>query len=208
MTEEEWRESNSPSEMLDFVRLRASDRQLRLFACACCRLVWDYLLGEAWRRAVELGERYADGLLGAEALEGHQFEVFLALRPWHGARARLGEAASEVLRPHLQPARVARLARTGKGARLLPAGQCDILRDIILPFRRVTIPAHVLAWNDGTVRRIAEGIYEERAFERLPILADALLDAGCDNEELLAHCRSEGPHVRGCWALDAILDRW
>jgi hypothetical protein len=66
---------------------------------------------------------------------------------------------------------------------------------------------HVLAWNDGTVRRISEGVYAERAFDRLPILADALLDAGCDDEELLAHCRSEGPHVRGCWALDRILGK-
>jgi hypothetical protein len=57
------------------------------------------------------------------------------------------------------------------------------------------------------VRRIAEGIYEERAFDRLPILADALLDAGCDNEELIAHSRSEGPHVRGCWAVDLILGK-
>jgi hypothetical protein len=65
----------------------------------------------------------------------------------------------------------------------------------------------VLTWNDGTVRRLAEAIYEERAFGRLPILADALLDAGCDNEELIAHCRSEGPHVRGCWAVDLILGK-
>jgi hypothetical protein len=74
------------------------------------------------------------------------------------------------------------------------------------PFRPLS-PIHpaVLAWNDSTVRRIAEGIYEERAFDRLPILADALLDAGCDNEELMQHCRGEGPHVRGCWAVDLIL---
>jgi hypothetical protein len=66
-------------------------------------------------------------------------------------------------------------------------------------------PRAVLAWNDGTVRKIAEGIYAERAFDRLPILADALLDAGCDNEELIAHCRGAGPHVRGCWVVDTIL---
>ena len=65
----------------------------------------------------------------------------------------------------------------------------------------------VLAWNDGTVRRIAWGIYEQRAFGRLPILHDALLDAGCDDEALLEHLRGEGPHVRGCWALDTLLGR-
>ena len=69
------------------------------------------------------------------------------------------------------------------------------------------VPPAVLAWNDGTVRRLAEAIYDERAFERLPILADALLDAGCDNEDLIQHCRSPGPHVRGCWAVDLILGK-
>jgi hypothetical protein len=69
------------------------------------------------------------------------------------------------------------------------------------------LPAAVLGWNDSTVRRLVEGIYEERAFDRLPILADALLDAGCDIEELIAHCRSGRQHVRGCWAVDLILGR-
>jgi len=89
------------------------------------------------------------------------------------------------------------------------AVQANLLRDIFgNPFRpSPPLPPAVLGWNDGTVRRIAEGIYEERAFDRLPILADALLDAGCDNEELIAHCRSAGPHVRGCWALDLILGK-
>ncbi len=76
------------------------------------------------------------------------------------------------------------------------------------PFHPAPPPAPaVLAWNDATVPRIAQGIYEEQAFDRLPILADALLDAGCDDEELLVHCRTPGPHVRGCWALDAILGK-
>jgi hypothetical protein len=52
---------------------------------------------------------------------------------------------------------------------------------------------------------LAVGIYEERAFGRLPILHDALPDAGCNDEDILAHCRSEGPHVRGCWVIDQIL---
>ena len=87
--------------------------------------------------------------------------------------------------------------------------QLGLFRDIFgNPFRpSPLLPAAVLAWNDGTVRRMAEGIYEDRAFERLPILADALLDAGCDDEELIAHCRSAGPHVRGCWAIDLLLGK-
>jgi hypothetical protein len=48
---------------------------------------------------------------------------------------------------------------------------------------------------------------EERAFERLPILADALQDAGCENADILDHCRGPGPHARGCWVVDLILDK-
>jgi hypothetical protein len=63
----------------------------------------------------------------------------------------------------------------------------------------------ILAWNDATVPRIAEGIYAERAFGRMPFLHDALLDAGCNDEVLLSHCRNPEGHARGCWALDFIL---
>ena len=64
-----------------------------------------------------------------------------------------------------------------------------------------------LAWNGGTVPRIAQAIYAERAFDRLPVLADALEDAGCANADVLAHCRSGGEHVRGCWVIDLLLGK-
>jgi hypothetical protein len=89
-----------------------------------------------------------------------------------------------------------------------------LLRDIFgNPFRpSPPVPAAVLAWHEGTVRRIAEGIYDQRRMPertldnaRLAILADALLDAVCDDEALIQHCRSEGPHVWGCWVVDLLL---
>jgi hypothetical protein len=84
----------------------------------------------------------------------------------------------------------------------------SLFRDIIgNPYRPAQVDPSWLRWNDGTIPKIAQGIYEERAFGRLPILADALLDAGCDNEDILAHCRSAGPHVRGCWAVDLLLEK-
>ncbi len=64
-----------------------------------------------------------------------------------------------------------------------------------------------LAWNDGAIPKMAQAIYDDRAFDRLPILADALEDAGCDNQEILDHCRSNGEHVRGCWVVDLILGK-
>jgi hypothetical protein len=87
--------------------------------------------------------------------------------------------------------------------------QCSWLRDIFgpLPFRTVSIEPSLLSWNNGVVVKLAQGIYDERAFHRLPLLADALEEAGCDNEEILSHCRSQSDHVRGCWLIDLILEK-
>jgi len=54
---------------------------------------------------------------------------------------------------------------------------------------------------------LARGIYEDWAFDRLPLLADALMDAGCADEDVIGHCRSDSPHVRGCWVVDWMLDK-
>jgi hypothetical protein len=85
--------------------------------------------------------------------------------------------------------------------------QLRLLHDIFgpLPFREVAIPPE---WSTSTVVALARGIYDEKAFDRIPILADALQDAGCDNDEILSHCRRENwEHVRGCWAIDLLLGR-
>jgi hypothetical protein len=82
------------------------------------------------------------------------------------------------------------------------------MRDIFgNPFAPATISSIWLTWNDGTVRSVAQAIYDDRAFDRLPILADALEDAGCDNADILTHCRSGGEHVRGCWVVDLLLGK-
>jgi hypothetical protein len=62
-------------------------------------------------------------------------------------------------------------------------------------------------WLSSTVVSLAQTVYAERAFDRLPILADALEEAGCDNADILAHCRGDEPHVRGCWVVDLILGK-
>jgi hypothetical protein len=77
------------------------------------------------------------------------------------------------------------------------------------PFRS---PPHLdpswLTWNDCIVKRLAEGIYEERAFDRMPVLADALEEGGCESEDLLRHCRERGlAHCRGCWVVDLLLNK-
>lgn len=87
-----------------------------------------------------------------------------------------------------------------------PRQQAKVLREVFgpTPFRRIAITPSCI---DSTVMAVANGIYHEGAFDRLPILADALQDAGCENEELLAHFRADTAHVRGCWALDLILSK-
>jgi hypothetical protein len=87
--------------------------------------------------------------------------------------------------------------------------QCQLLRDIFgNPFRPLPrLNPSWLAAEGGTVPKLAASIYEERAFDRLPILADALEEAGCDAAELLTHLRGPGPHVRGCWAVDLLLGK-
>ncbi len=86
--------------------------------------------------------------------------------------------------------------------------QADFLRDLFgNPFRLMCFDPAWISWGGGVIPNLAQAVYDEQAFGRLPVLADALADAGCDNAELIAHCRGPGPHVRGCWAVDLILSK-
>lgn len=87
--------------------------------------------------------------------------------------------------------------------------QFQLLRCVVgsITFRPAAIEPAILAWNNATVVKLARTIYEDRQFELMPILGDALEDAFCDNAEILDHCRGPGPHVRGCWVVDLILGK-
>ena len=83
--------------------------------------------------------------------------------------------------------------------------QLSLLYDLFPnPFRPITIDPR---WLTSTVVDLANTIYQDRAWDRMPLLADTLMDAGCDCEEIIAHCRSDGPHVRGCWVVDQLLGK-
>ncbi len=208
MTELEWRECCDPRPLLRGLGVGADARKARLFGCHCCRRVWPQL-GGAHRRAVRASERFADGLLseaawwraGAGLPATHTAAEEAAWAAWRGygvaAAWRAAEAAEEAGPPE-------RGLATGEAER---AWQAALLRELCGPpsLGPRRLDRAVLAWNDGTVRRMARGIYEAGAFADLPILHDALLDAGCDEGELLMHLRDGGPHVRGCWALDLLL---
>jgi hypothetical protein len=86
--------------------------------------------------------------------------------------------------------------------------QCDLFRDLLgNPFRLVAIPVAWRAWREGCAVRLAATIYEQRSFQELPILGDALEEAGCTDPVVLGHCRTPAEHARGCWLLDALLEQ-
>jgi hypothetical protein len=218
--------------MLAALCARASERKLRLFACACGRCVWHLLRDGVSRQAVETAERYADGQACAEELAAVWEMVQQVLEPslvpspqdlwstWEtGHVARVAAGAARVRRAALSMAASAADREAPQAAQLVvqsvdealgPTGRGQVLRlleEIFGPFAGsapLATPA-VLAWHGSLVLHLAREIYTEKSFERMPILADALLDAGCDNEELMTHCRRRGNHVLGCWALDVLL---
>jgi hypothetical protein len=86
--------------------------------------------------------------------------------------------------------------------------ESDLLREVFgNPLRPAAVAPSWMTWNDGTVPRIAQAIYDEKAFDRLPILANALENCGCDTGDILNHLRGPGPHVRGCWVVDLLLGK-
>jgi hypothetical protein len=167
--------------MLEFLRDKATERKLRLFASACVRRGWARQPpDEGDREEVELAERYADGLISPDHPGGryHNFDWLDLL----GGRGRRGDDIAEA------------------------RARCGLLRDLFgYPFRTVRVEPSWLAWNDGAVLRLARTIDDGRDFEAMPVLADALEEAGCDDPEVLRHCREGGPHGHGCWVLDALL---
>jgi hypothetical protein len=222
MTEQEWLSCTDPTPMLEYLREKTSERKLRLFGCACVRRVWDRLIDKQSRGLVEVGEQYADGLVSEEQLSGvrhayndHQNEGVDGddILVYYDTIA--ADAASEVVECGaaifcaLFASQHAASAGYYEGDEVAErAAQAVLLRDLIGNlFRPVAINPAWLAWNDGMVHKAAQAIYDERAFYRMPILADALQEAGCDSADILEHCRSDGPHVRGCWALDLLLSK-
>ena len=238
MTEQEWLEGSDPEEMLvGLDELGASDRKARLFLCACCRRIWDLFKDERCREAVEIAERYADGLASDDEIKEAQ-EVadvvaeetdetglphFEKVAHEGSTNAAAFAVSDSVGRPMTWEANsvaewtVYALAgsssvddRDQEAKRLADfddevRGQCGLLRDIFgNPFHPTTVNP---AWLTPAVVQLAQTIYHDRAFHRLPILADALEEAGCTDPEILRHCRGPGPHVRGCWVVDLLLGK-
>jgi hypothetical protein len=225
MTEEEWLVSTDPRAMLTFLRnsYTASDRKMRLFLVACARTVWDRMTDPTMRRAVETAERFADGCASSHELEATHGEVYeLVYRGPHiHEKARMMGVTYETYISLFGLALSCGFSKAGlqkiewtnawiDGAKLTGQSQPSFLREIFgNPFHSTP-----LTWNNGTVVGLAWAVYENRLLpsghlhpDRLAVLGIALEARGCTDAELLGHLREPGPHVRGCFAVDAVLGR-
>jgi hypothetical protein len=210
MTEAEWLACRDPHEMLARVE-SASKRKLRLLACAACRRVWSEIRDERCRDQLRAAEQYADGLINepaleraSEAAEDAFCEILASKRSSDviALHAAVGLAAGEIEACDISAVfrATADVAPFGSNE---PATQVGLIHEIFCnPFRLADFAA---SWRTSDVMLLANGISAANAFDRMPILADALQEAGCDSADILDHCRGPGPHVRGCWVVDSVL---
>jgi hypothetical protein len=241
VTEAEWIVCTDPQKMLDFLRDKANNRKLRLFAVACCRRVWNLLHDKRSRKAVECSERFADGQIDKGELSSARKEMekvvekawnLFAMRhrrglPDKGRGVREAAIAAKFIASATGRAaelfyQMCHAARVATDAELQQPGssspklvRCHLLREFFgNPLRPVTLDPAVLSWHNGTVVCLAQAAYDKRHMpegtldnSRLAVLADALEEAGCQDQDILGHCRSGSEHVRGCWVIDLLLGK-
>jgi hypothetical protein len=235
VTEAEWLACEDPNAAVAEVAPQATGRKLRLFLCACCARVLDgtpperrlfrgYYAGsfEQLQRALAVVEQFAEGEVGADALaqarrDAKDSEYVPPSVDYGGETDFWREVAAVVAAADGEPLAAVGLCRRaimswsaipgrGSGGDAAEAGwQTAVLRDVFgNPFRPVEFDPK---WRTETAVALAKRVYAERDFSLMPILSDALQDAGCEDADVLAHCRGEGPHVRGCWVLDHVLGK-
>jgi hypothetical protein len=226
MTEADWLTGADPLPLLEFLRSRGvvSDRKARLFACACCRLIWPLIPEGPCRQVVEVSERFADGTASPLELDRARMKAKMA-----DINDSASGAAVETAEPRLRVAYAILFSqraawcqasrRTGSvspeavavadaARQRMCRSQCGLLRELFgNPFQIAIADESWLHWNAGCVVKMAGVIYERRRFADLPILGDALEEAGCTDQVILDHCRASGEHVAGCWMLDLLLTK-
>jgi hypothetical protein len=200
-----------------------------LFAVACCWRIASLIDNELALRALQATEHFADGQINGDEWR----EISEAARGIPYAALKLHGTANLNRSACIAAAYCGDLARRGYPIAASLAANTEITqqreredggheKDAL--FRAEVEREHLLLfddifgnpfhpvrfarqWRTSDVLGVARGIYDDRAFERMPILADALMDAGCEDEEIIGHCRGKGPHVRGCWVVDLVLGK-
>jgi hypothetical protein len=218
-----WNTSTDPDRMLTAAADHLSDRKLLLFGCACARRVWARL-PELVRPAIPLIEAAAE-------VKGQRRRHQAIREAISGSVGTVAGWMIPILQSQLNlpdvVANAARLLRYREWATDIAPDELDATEYLnpLLNFSPqrdhpqqaallrcvagypLDPPAFDPAWQTSDAVSLAAGIYAEEAFDRLPILADALMDAGCSDDRLLSHLRSAGPHVRGCWVVDLVLGK-
>jgi hypothetical protein len=226
MTEAEWLEATDSQSAIMFLDGKVSIRKLRLFGVECCWLSDRLRNDAATRHRLAVIEEYAEGRATGTALreiEDGAWDVATGYTElgigspevgtvewserWDNGRA-FEAVAILATSPNSQRSLASIIASVVTRIEDFAIFEYElrpILHDIIgNPFRPV---AFAPAWRTDTAVVLAQQMYESRDFGAMPILADALQDAGCDSADVLDHCRGEGPHVRGCWVVDLVLGK-
>ena len=203
MSEVMWRKESNARALLRLLPEKFSRRKLRLFVCECVRYVLPRPLEIEATNTLAFAERIADDEANVDADEW--VVLWQELNERRNTIGDDGNAGLLILTVGEDVYEEAHWAlETFTDMRvdyLIPTG---FLRDIFgNPFR----PVDFAPWRTDTAVALARQMYESREFGAMPILADALQDAGCDNDEVLSHCRGAGPHVRGCWVVDHVLGK-
>jgi hypothetical protein len=224
VTEQEWLTGTNLYALTEFLRTRhhanrtkAGRRKLRLVGCACCRYAWHLFADEPECSALVLeAERFADAggnrrrlarldaALPVPQSAGLGFHLFAVHAARFVADSNVVIASLAVAQTVAQGLR--HVAAHSAVSELTDDRQAAILRDIFgNPFRPVAFSTE---WRTDTAVTLARQLYESGNFSAMPILADALQDAGCDNDDVLNHCRDANQlHVRGCWIVDLLLGK-
>ena len=220
LDEAAWMSATSVTDLLNHLcyerkvqRTKGGRRKFRLFGCACCRRVWDLIPPGPCRRAVEAAERYAEGHATKEEMREALGPAvpFLGEGPGPANRFAVHSAFRVAAAESVMAAWAGTDASSALHGGWVPddGAFCVLLRDVFgNPFRPEVLQRHWRTANAGAAVHLARAIYDEGTFDRLPFLADALEDAGCDSAALLDHCRGLAPHVRGCWVVDQLLGKW
>jgi hypothetical protein len=194
-----------------------------LLSCATGRRFWHLLTDARSRDAIVATEQYADDAINEKALEHSYREACAVVRVRRNKRGYLYRFAAQAARDIAAvysigyPPAWVMLSRSWDVLDMLARDWsseerqglvCPILRDLFgNPFRPPAIDPGAPWHQDAVIRKLAQTLYDERAFDHFPILADALEEAGCTDRAILDHCRQPGQHVRGCWVLDLVLGR-
>ncbi len=224
MTEAEWLTCNNVQEMNEYVQMIGTQRQLKLFLCACARLMLpviesreDVHENPGARAALYQAEQFADGLVDVPTMTVWYDRMSQTLDSFTSNDRLCGSLLHKAYwvctfacwagEPAVQTVWIYFEWETGTEYAPIEMRKClsPTYRDIFgNPFRPV---AFAPEWRTDTAIFLARQMYESRDFSAMPILADALQDAGCDNDDILNHCRGPGPHVRGCWVVDLVLGK-